>query len=117
LRLLDLSSGVVPEDRPGPIMVPLAETSLAGIEAFGREMQERQREAEGLMRSGFGKARGTVLRLALALEYLRPARPTIGGNHGAAIRERPPIDALWAGERVPDWLGVGGGEAHPITGL
>ncbi len=70
LRLLDLSSGVAPEDRSRPIMVPLAEASLPRIETFAREMQEYQRDAGGLMRSGFGKARGTVLRLALVLEYL-----------------------------------------------
>ncbi len=70
LRLLDLSTGIAPEDHHRPIMVPLAETSLHHIQAFGCEMQERQREAGGLMRSGFGKARGTALRLALVLEYL-----------------------------------------------
>jgi hypothetical protein len=70
LRLLDLSPGISPQDRPRPIMVPLAESSRPKIEAFACEMQERQREAGGLMHSSFGKARGTVLRLALVLEYL-----------------------------------------------
>ncbi len=77
LRLLDLSPGAAPEEHPRPVMVPLAGGSLTGIEAFAREMQDRQREASGLMRSAYGKARGTALRLALVLECLwwcaRPA--------------------------------------------
>jgi len=70
LRRLDLSPGVAPGDHPRPVMVPLAEASLRHMQAFGCEMQERQREAGGLMRSWLGKARGTALRLALVLEHL-----------------------------------------------
>jgi hypothetical protein len=40
------------------------------IEAFGREMQDRQTSAGGLLRSAIGKARGAALRLALVLELL-----------------------------------------------
>ena len=40
------------------------------IEAFGREMQERQFDGAGLLKSALGKARGDALRLSLVLEYL-----------------------------------------------
>jgi diaminopimelate decarboxylase len=33
------------------------------------------------------------------------AAALIDGDRWAAIRERQPIEALWAGERVPEWLG------------
>ncbi len=67
LRLLDLART---DDRAAPVMVPLAAAALPAIEAFGREMQESQSNAGGLMRSAYGKARGTALRLSLSLEYL-----------------------------------------------
>jgi hypothetical protein len=51
-------------------MVALDATALPDLEEFGREMQNRQQQAGGLMRSAFGKARGTVLRLSLVTEYL-----------------------------------------------
>jgi hypothetical protein len=51
-------------------MVPLDEAAIELMVAFGREMQERQETAGGLMRSALGKARGTALRLALVLEHL-----------------------------------------------
>jgi hypothetical protein len=66
LRELDLQPG----DPPKPIMVPLASEVRGMIEEFGREMQERQSSAGGLLRSAFGKARGQALRLALVLEML-----------------------------------------------
>jgi Protein of unknown function (DUF3987) len=53
-----------------PVMVPLAKSALADLEAFGQEMQERQQAAGGLMRSALGKARGLAMRLALVLEFL-----------------------------------------------
>ena len=40
------------------------------IEELGREMQERQSSAGGLMRSALGKARGAALRLSLVFELL-----------------------------------------------
>jgi hypothetical protein len=43
---------------------------LPVLEAFGKAMQVRQHQAGGLMRSTFGKARGTALRLSLVLTYL-----------------------------------------------
>jgi hypothetical protein len=66
LRELELQPG----DPPSPIMVKLADDALPLIEAFGREMQEKQQTAGGLFRSALGKARGQALRLALTLEYL-----------------------------------------------
>jgi Protein of unknown function (DUF3987) len=66
LRELDLQPG----DPPTPIMVPLTEEGRRLIETFGRDMQERQKNAGGLLRAAFGKARGQALRLALVLEIL-----------------------------------------------
>lgn len=54
-----------------PIYVPLRPDLLTTLERFGQDMQNRQAEAAGLMRSAFGKARGTVLRLSLVIELLR----------------------------------------------
>ena len=66
LRELDLQQG----DRPSPMMVPLTDEGREMIAAFGREMQQRQARAGGLLRSAIGKARGQALRLALVLELL-----------------------------------------------
>jgi hypothetical protein len=66
LRELDLQPG----DLPQPIMVPLTDEARDMIEEFGREMQERQSSAGGLLRSALGKARGAALRLSLVLELL-----------------------------------------------
>ena len=41
------------------------------MEAFGQDMQRRQAEAGGLLRSAYGKARGMALRLSLVLTMLR----------------------------------------------
>jgi hypothetical protein len=70
LRLLDLMPGTGADQPARPRMVPLAESARADLEAFGREMQDRQQSAGGLMCSAYGKARGLALRLALVLEYL-----------------------------------------------
>jgi hypothetical protein len=51
-------------------MVCLETDALPDLESFAREMEQRQEQAGGLMRSAYGKARGTALRLALVLEYL-----------------------------------------------
>jgi hypothetical protein len=66
LRELDLQPG----DPPSPITVPLTDEARAMIEAFGREIQQRQTNAGGLLRSALGKARGQALRLALVFEML-----------------------------------------------
>jgi hypothetical protein len=66
LRELDLHPG----NPPMPIMVPLTVEGRGLIEAFAEKMQDRQNGASGLLRAGFGKARGQALRLALVLEML-----------------------------------------------
>ena len=66
LRDLDLDPG----EPPRPIMVPMADQAREMIEEFGREMQQRQSMAGGLLRSALGKARGHALRLAIVLEML-----------------------------------------------
>lgn len=66
LRELDLQPG----EPPSPVMVPLTEEARSMMEEFGREMQQRQEFAGGLMRSACGKARGQALRLALLLEFM-----------------------------------------------
>ena len=70
LRLLDLAPGAGPEEEPRPVMVPLVAEALPLIEEFAQNMQARQAEASGLMRSAYGKARGLALRLSLVLESL-----------------------------------------------
>ena len=70
LRALDL----MPDDGESaqrPLYVPLSEAALPALEAFARDMQRRQEDAGGLMRSAYGKARGVAIRLALVLAYLR----------------------------------------------
>jgi Protein of unknown function (DUF3987) len=66
LRELDLQPG----DPPSPIMVPLSDEARMMIQTFGGEMQQRQENAGGPLRSAIGKARGQALRLALGLEFL-----------------------------------------------
>jgi hypothetical protein len=66
LREFDLAPG----DPPYPIPIPLTPEGRDWMEEFGREMQERRENAGGLMRSAYGKARGTVLRSSLVLEEL-----------------------------------------------
>jgi hypothetical protein len=51
-------------------MVPLAGDAVSLMERFGREMQKRQAEAGGLLRSALGKVRGQALRLSLILECM-----------------------------------------------
>ena len=70
LRELDLQPGDRPGDPARPVMVPLEASAIPLMQAFGREMQTRQRVAGGRMRSALGKARGHVLRLSLTLEFL-----------------------------------------------
>jgi hypothetical protein len=66
LRELDLQSG----DPPRPVFVPLIKAGRAAMREFGREMQARRTNAGGLLRSAFGKARGSALRISLTLEWL-----------------------------------------------
>jgi hypothetical protein len=67
-RLRELS--LRPGDPPTPVSVGLTSEGQELIEAFGVEMDGEKREASGLMRSAYAKARGTALRLSLVLEYL-----------------------------------------------
>jgi hypothetical protein len=66
LRELDLAPG----NPPNPILMPLAADAQRLMEEFGAEMEARLDQAGGLLRSGFGKARGAALRLSLVLEWL-----------------------------------------------
>ena len=66
LRELDLRPG----DPPNPILVPLTAEGRTAMREFGREMQVRRATAGGLLRSAFGKARGSALRISLTLEWL-----------------------------------------------
>jgi hypothetical protein len=66
LRELNLAPG----DPPAPILTPLTPEGQRLIEKFGQEMQERRTDTGGLLRSAFGKARGTALRISLNLELL-----------------------------------------------
>jgi hypothetical protein len=66
LRELELQPG----DPPYPFFVSLTPDGQKLIEEFGREMQDTRANAGGLLRSAYGKARGTALRLSLVLEEL-----------------------------------------------
>ena len=66
LRELDLAPG----DPPKPILMPLAPDAQRLMEEFGKEMEECLKQSGGLLRSAFGKARGSALRLSLVLEWL-----------------------------------------------
>jgi putative DNA primase/helicase len=71
LRLLELAPGQEKGQPACPVMVPLDRTALPMLETFGRDMQARQQQAGGLMRSAYGKGRGLALRISLVLEFLR----------------------------------------------
>jgi hypothetical protein len=66
LRELDLAPG----NRPSPILMPLTPEARQLLREFGQEMQSRRGDSGGLLRSAYGKARGTALRLSLVLEWL-----------------------------------------------
>jgi hypothetical protein len=66
LRLLDLRPG----DPPSPVYIPLTEDGRRLLLQFGKQMQRRFKRTGGLLRSAYGKTRGTALRLALNLELL-----------------------------------------------
>lgn len=72
LRRLDLEPAgpLQPGDPPQPVIVPLADGALELLEEFAQDMQARQIDAGGLMRSALGKARGLALRLSLIIELL-----------------------------------------------
>jgi len=66
LRELEMQPG----DPPVPIRTPLTDEGRSLIEAFARDMQDRQQDAGAMTRAALGKARGQALRLALVLELL-----------------------------------------------
>ena len=66
LRELDLTQG----NPSKPILMPLTPDAQQWMLAFGTEMEARLDQAGGLLRSAFGKARGSALRLSLVLEWL-----------------------------------------------
>jgi hypothetical protein len=68
LASLDLTLG--PDGRKVPVVLPFDDGAAATIEEFAREMQAREGDAAGLMKSALGKARGHALRLAVVLEHL-----------------------------------------------
>jgi hypothetical protein len=68
LRLLELAHDA--NGDPCPVMVKVARDALPDLEAFAQDMQAKQDDAAGLMRSAYGKARGTALRLSLVLQFL-----------------------------------------------
>jgi putative DNA primase/helicase len=70
LRMLEMAAPLEPGQPHRPMIVPLSEGSRPLIEQFGRQMQERQEAAGGLLVSSLGKARGLALRLSLVLEFL-----------------------------------------------
>jgi len=58
-------------------MVPLSEAARDQLEKFGAEMQQHQEMSGGLLNSTLAKARGTALRLSLALELMNwSAKPS-----------------------------------------
>ena len=96
LRLLAMQPN---EGGSAPVMVPLADAAVGDLRDFGRDMQERQRWAGGLMNSALGKARGLALRLSLNLEYLWwAARPGMGAPPAAISREAFKAAAVLVGE-------------------
>ncbi len=102
LRCLETAVAPKPGDPQPPVFVRLVDNALPMLESFGQEMQDNLENASGLMRSTFGKARGTALRLALVLEFLWWC--------GGAAAEPPPtrisVEAFAAATRlVRDYFG------------
>jgi hypothetical protein len=66
LRMLEMTAAPVPE----PIRVPLNSKARELMVKFARDMQKAKKNAGGLLKSAYGKARGLALRLSLVLEFL-----------------------------------------------
>jgi hypothetical protein len=98
LRILEMGPS---QGTPAPVPVPLVEPALRLMVEFGQQMQDRQQNAGGLMRSAYGKARGLALRLALNLEYLWWAAEDGMAPPPATISE---LAFLSAAQLVDDYL-------------
>jgi Protein of unknown function (DUF3987) len=70
LRQYDLRPGSQPNAPPEPVLLPLTAGGLELMRKLGRELQIRRGDAGGLLRSAYGKARGTALRISLVFEQL-----------------------------------------------
>ncbi len=97
LRELEL----MPGDPPAPVTVPLSAEARDMIEEYGREMQQRQAEMGGLLRSAAGKAARPG-----APAGADPGVPVVvrDGRHVAAARRdrRPRVcRRRGAGQRLP----------------
>ena len=68
LRLLDLAK--LPDGELRPVVVELDSVARSALEVLGQDLQMRQKESGGLLRSALGKGRGIALRLSLILEFL-----------------------------------------------
>ena len=87
-RLADLAMPKDAEGCPCPSYVGLSGEAADALEAFATEMQAREGEAHGLLKSALGKARGQALRLALVLEYLWWCADPDPGLEPAEVEER-----------------------------
>jgi hypothetical protein len=116
MRLVDLQAGTDDLGHPTPKRLRLSETAEDQLEAFASEMKQRAEEASGMFAGTLGKARGHVLRLSLALEYLwwsgEASRP-----EPAAITEKAVVAAagLVDGYFVPMAERVYGDAAIPVS--
>lgn len=77
-RLADLAMAQNSDGKPMPSYVSLQQPAAEALEAFARGMQAEEENAEGLLKSALGKARGQALRLALVLHYLHWATAGVG---------------------------------------
>jgi Protein of unknown function (DUF3987) len=66
LRELELAPG----DPPQPIFMPLTHDARQLMVEFARDMETQAQETGGLLRSAYGKARGSALRLSCVMEWL-----------------------------------------------
>jgi hypothetical protein len=89
-RLRSLDLGRDERGRGVPIAVPLSAGAIKTLERFGREMREEAAGASGPLAGVYGKAAGSVLRLATILTYLKwaanpePAEPREIGEEAIA---------------------------------
>jgi hypothetical protein len=116
MRLVDLQPGTDDLGFANPKRLRLSETAEDQLEAFAAEMKQRAEEASGLFAGTLGKARGHVLRLSLALEYLWWSGEA-STPEPAAITEKAVVAAagLVDGYFVPMAERVYGDAAIPVS--